>query len=462
MDNDSVKFIGSLLNHGPGFAGAVFDSNHVSPTLTTMQGGGREPHILDVKRIGNIYGFDGGSYDGNVFDEHYLSPTLRSCMCHGSVPEIVEVNKMDVCAIDEQNNLIRNDIVGTIMADGSSPKHNNRVAEIEPMVKIREANKKGYGECKMGGVADLNYASSDTRRGRVQENGDVCPALATENVPSVIDLGDPDFYSFIYEIDEELYLIRIRKLIPLECWRLMGFSDEDFYKAKYEVNEIYLEGGEKKCNAKLKVVNEKQRQKDMETYVLCTINDSENMEILKTIWKKSAEMPESEKIVNASFVVEKLEKMEHTECATSTIKCGTYMGMRYTMIPEKDPHRMDIIVQVEEGSTNIGKFMKITTESNLNKIKLFTILTFVKQITELKIFSSSIRMLNIQGVMQICEISESNIQMKVLNLKMENIIERSSNTVLYKQAGNSIVKNILVAVFGQLLPGKENVYKEMR
>lgn len=26
--------------------------------------------------------------------------------------------------------------------------------------------------------------------------------------------------------------IRIRKLTPLECWRLMGFDDKDFYKAK--------------------------------------------------------------------------------------------------------------------------------------------------------------------------------------------------------------------------------------
>lgn len=26
--------------------------------------------------------------------------------------------------------------------------------------------------------------------------------------------------------------LRIRKLTPLECWRLMGFDDEDFYKAK--------------------------------------------------------------------------------------------------------------------------------------------------------------------------------------------------------------------------------------
>ena len=26
--------------------------------------------------------------------------------------------------------------------------------------------------------------------------------------------------------------LKIRKLTPLECWRLMGFNDEDFYNAK--------------------------------------------------------------------------------------------------------------------------------------------------------------------------------------------------------------------------------------
>ena len=26
--------------------------------------------------------------------------------------------------------------------------------------------------------------------------------------------------------------LRIRKLMPIECWRLMGFDDEDFYKAQ--------------------------------------------------------------------------------------------------------------------------------------------------------------------------------------------------------------------------------------
>lgn len=39
--------------------------------------------------------------------------------------------------------------------------------------------------------------------------------------------------------------------------------------------------------------------------------------------------------------------------------------------------------------------------------------------------------------------------------------EVSSNTQLYKQAGNSIVKNVLVAIFGQMIPEKENLYKEL-
>lgn len=39
--------------------------------------------------------------------------------------------------------------------------------------------------------------------------------------------------------------------------------------------------------------------------------------------------------------------------------------------------------------------------------------------------------------------------------------EVNSNSQLYKQAGNSIVKNVLMAIFGQMIPGKENFYKEL-
>ena len=42
--------------------------------------------------------------------------------------------------------------------------------------------------------------------------------------------------------------------------------------------------------------------------------------------------------------------------------------------------------------------------------------------------------------------------------KAEKVV---SNTQLYKQAGNSIVVNVLVAIIGQLFDGKETKYKEI-
>lgn len=43
----------------------------------------------------------------------------------------------------------------------------------------------------------------------------------------------------------------------------------------------------------------------------------------------------------------------------------------------------------------------------------------------------------------------------------EKAAQVNSNTQLYKQAGNSIVKNVLVAILGQMIPGKEDVYRKL-
>lgn len=40
--------------------------------------------------------------------------------------------------------------------------------------------------------------------------------------------------------------MRIRKLTPLECWRLMGFSDDDFKKAQsagISNSQLYKQAG---------------------------------------------------------------------------------------------------------------------------------------------------------------------------------------------------------------------------
>ena len=131
------------------------------------------------------------------------------------------IQKILNSSFSQERDIIQNGIIcGTILArDYKDPK----------CITIKQATTEGYIECKLGGVADLSYPTSKTRRGRVQDNGDVCPTLtATET--GVCRIETP---------------YRIRKLTPLECWRLMGFSDEDFHKAE-KVNsntQLYKQAG---------------------------------------------------------------------------------------------------------------------------------------------------------------------------------------------------------------------------
>lgn len=45
------RFLGNIYGHGPGYAGAVWDKESIAPTLTTMQGGGREPMIVEAEQV---------------------------------------------------------------------------------------------------------------------------------------------------------------------------------------------------------------------------------------------------------------------------------------------------------------------------------------------------------------------------------------------------------------------------
>lgn len=113
--------------------------------------------------------------------------------------------------------------------DGIAPACTAHAADTLAKVLIKQATKEGYVEMKIGGVCDLSFPESETRRGRVQEGGDVCPTLTAQN-------------NEICRIETRY---RIRKLTPKECWRLMGFTDEDFEKAA-SVNsntQLYKQAG---------------------------------------------------------------------------------------------------------------------------------------------------------------------------------------------------------------------------
>ena len=47
------------------------------------------------------------------------------------------------------------------------------------------------------------------------------------------------------------------------------------------------------------------------------------------------------------------------------------------------------------------------------------------------------------------------------DIDFEKARKVNSATQLYKQAGNSIVVNVLTAIMGQMIEGKENVYKNI-
>ena len=102
-------------------------------------------------------------------------------------------------------------------------------------VMVKQATKAGFIKWQVGGVADLSFPTSKTRRGRVQAGGTVSPTIMSSNQE-------------LYKLErKEMESYRIRRLTPLECWRLMGFSDEDFRAAEEdEINsdtQLYAQAG---------------------------------------------------------------------------------------------------------------------------------------------------------------------------------------------------------------------------
>lgn len=181
VNDNVVKQVGNISkcegNWKNPQVGRIYSTDGCSPTLNTCGGGSHEPKIV---QLGNVNP-SGKGMNGNVFDENGLAPTLTTNKGEG-----------------------------------------NKIA-------IRQATKKGYIECELGGVADLSYPESKTRRGRVQENDQICPTItATET--GVCRIESP---------------IRIRKLTPKECFRLMGFSDKNFEAAEKMVSnsQLYKQAG---------------------------------------------------------------------------------------------------------------------------------------------------------------------------------------------------------------------------
>ena len=110
---------------------------------------------------------------------------------------------------------------------------NSGVLEVQPIltqgIKIRNGTKQGYQLAEVGDSVDLSYPSSLTRRARVGRG-------IAHNLSCSCQMGAVVWNGRV---------VKIRKLTPKECFRLQGFSDDLFEKAK-AVNsdaQLYKQAG---------------------------------------------------------------------------------------------------------------------------------------------------------------------------------------------------------------------------
>ena len=149
-------------------------------------------------RVGGIFDTEKEKHQaGSVWDKEQLSPTLDTMQGGWRQPSVV---------VEKDNYLVTSDT--------------------NKSIPIKNGTKKGYLEAHSGDGIDLINPTCNNRRGRVQK--DCSQTLTCNNGRGVVT-------------DD----LRIRKLTPLEFWRLMGIDDKDFYKAR-KVNsdsQLYKQAG---------------------------------------------------------------------------------------------------------------------------------------------------------------------------------------------------------------------------
>lgn len=175
-----IQVVGKLDIKGHDCVKRVYSGEGLAPTLTDMQGGNRQPKIIVDEPV--IAASRGRNPD-KPGDRTPGIPTEQR----------LEINKQGI-----------SNTITTVQKD-------NYV--IEPCLKIKEATKAGYKEAYAGDGVNIS-GRMKYQRGNVQKEM-TQTLMANGSERGVVT---PD--------------MRIRKLTPRECWRLMGFEDTDFDKAQ--------------------------------------------------------------------------------------------------------------------------------------------------------------------------------------------------------------------------------------
>ena len=236
LETNTLNFIGGIgekdivgdnksLSRNYPQGNRVYDANNIACSQTANGGGigGKTGLYL----VGNL---DGKYEQSNrVYSEEGIAPTIMSnsrktCTGGYNSPKIMQIGMLDIKG-NEQIRRVYNE-------EGLSPTLNTmQGGNTQPKIlyKVKQATKQGYDITEEGDSINLEQPNSTTRRGRVGNK--IANTLTCSCNQAVVNE------------------YRIRKLTPLECYRLMGFDDEDFYKASAlnSNSQLYKQAGNSIC-----------------------------------------------------------------------------------------------------------------------------------------------------------------------------------------------------------------------
>ena len=201
-------------------AGSVYDKNGLAPTLDTMQGGWRQPCIEEKSFVQNKYEkfIEEKGYIPEMFNPYNekevkdVAPT-QSTYCGSMTSSATVLIKNNT----KQGYLEASDGDGCYITN-IDKKRGTVQKEMIPTLKTS---------------LDIGVCVGSTQKNAAVSKNGICPRLT-----SAMGQGGG-------HVPMHNYNLRIRKLTPKECWRLMGFDDSDFEKAE-KVNsntQLYKQAG---------------------------------------------------------------------------------------------------------------------------------------------------------------------------------------------------------------------------
>jgi DNA (cytosine-5)-methyltransferase 1 len=121
-------------------------------------------------------------------------------------------------------------------------KHNNKTLDKNISNKIVQIKSGALRTHPRTTNPDKDKKEGRSKRLEIRDDG-LANSITTHQLDSIVVKDNLESVAD-YRLDEGLKKRKIRRLTPLECWRLQGFKDNDFYKVKdVSDTQLYKQAG---------------------------------------------------------------------------------------------------------------------------------------------------------------------------------------------------------------------------